>query len=130
MKFNSIQLPEIDTVDIVNLEGIRTSHVDAYMQKAVKAPHVQVEDEVAQQIADLWRQLPSSMQARCHFPPFGLRFYRRGELQLQASICWECNNIFGDAKGNDVFFAFDADSEPSQRLLSSCKQVFESRRKR
>jgi hypothetical protein len=123
MKFNPAHLPEIDAVDVVNLEDIHPGHVDAYMQKAVRAPHVRVADELAQQIADLWRQLPPDEQARCHFPPFGLRFYRRGELQFQASICWECNNIFGDAKGNHVFFTFDAHSEPSQRLLSLCKQV-------
>ncbi len=126
MNFNPTHLPEIDAVDVVNLEGIHPHHAGAYMQSAVKAPHVRVTDPLAQQIADLWRQLPPSEQARCHIPPFGLRFYRRGELQLQASICWQCNTIFGDAKGGHVHYAFDADSELSQKLLSLCKQISES----
>ncbi|HYG10929.1 MAG TPA: hypothetical protein VD835_13355 [Pyrinomonadaceae bacterium] len=127
MKFNPALLPEIDAVDVVKLKGIHAGNVDAYMQGVVEAPHVLVMDELAQQIADLWRRLPSGAQARCHTPPYGLRFYRCGELQFQASICWQCNNIFGDAKGEQVFFAFNGHSEPSRRLLSLCKQVFATR---
>lgn len=126
MNFNPSQLPEIDAVEVVKLVGVNAGNVSKYMQKAVNAPYVRVADELAQQIVDLWRQLPSGMSARCHTPPFGLRFYLRGELSLQASICWRCNNIYGYAEGNKVSFAFDAESEPSRKLLSLCKKIFAS----
>lgn len=123
---NPTQLSEIDAVDVVRLAGVKPDHVGNYMQEAVKAPYVRVTDELAQQIADLWRQLPAGAPRRCHTPPFGLRFYRRRILQLQASICWQCNNIFGDANGDRVSFNFDAHGKASKKLLSLCKKVFET----
>jgi hypothetical protein len=127
MDFSPTQLSEIDAVDVVNLKGVDVDRVSEYMSNAVDVPHVQIVDELAQQIADLWRHLPSGEQSRCHIPPFGLRFYRNGELQLQASICWECDNIFGDTKGDSFWYAFDSQHQTAQKLLALCKQVFESR---
>jgi hypothetical protein len=126
MVFSPTQLAEIDTVDVTDLERVHADRVSEFMQNAGDAPHVPITDDLAQRIADLWRKLPPGEQARCHVPPFGLRFYRSGELQLQASICWACNNIFGDVKGNSLWYAFDAQHETSQELLALCKQVFES----
>ena len=127
MDFSPKQLSEIDAVDVVNLKGVHPNRVSEFMPNAVGASHVRVADELAQQIADLWRKLPLGEQSRCHIPPFGLRFHFNGELQLQASICWKCDNISGDAKGNSFWYAFDAQHETSQKLLALCKQVFESR---
>ena len=127
MNFNPTQLPEIDAVDVVNLKGVDANRAGEEMRNAVDAPYVQVANEAAQQISNLWRELPEGEQARCHIPPFGLRFYRNGELQIQASLCWECNNIFGDAKGNNFWYAFDAQHETSQNLFTLCKQIFDSR---
>ncbi len=126
MDFSPKQLSEIDAVDVVNLKDVDPDRVSEYMPNAINAPHVQLTDESAQQIANLWRQLPSGAFARCHIPPFGLRFYRDGELQLQASICWQCDNIFGDAQGNGFSCSFDAQHETSQKLLALCKQISES----
>jgi hypothetical protein len=126
MNFDPKQLSEVDTVEIVNLRGIQTNRVSEYMKNSADAPHVKVENELAQQFAGLWRQLPSGIQARCHVPPFGLRFFLKKELQLQASICWQCDNIFGDIKGTGFWYAFDAQHQVSQELLSLCKQAFNS----
>jgi hypothetical protein len=126
MNFNAKQLSEIDVVEIVNLRGINPDRVSEYMKFSANAPHVKVENDSAQQLASLWRQLPSGIQARCHIPPYGLRFYFNNELQLQASICWECDNIFGDVKGENFSFAFDAQHKISQQLFSFCKQAFDS----
>ena len=127
MNFNPTHLPEIDAVDVVNLEGVDADRAGEEMQNTTDAPYVQVANELAQQIASLWRGLPQGEQERCHIPPFGLRFYRNGELKLQASICWRCDNIFGDAESNSFWCAFDAQHEISQKLLALCKQVLESR---
>ena len=130
MKFSPAQLSEIDAVDVVSLKGINPDRVSEYMPNAVDSSYVRVTGNSAQQIAGLWRQLPSGMQSRCHVPPFGLRFYNNDEIELQASICWECDNIFGDAHGNEFYYSFDAQHETSQRLLALCKQTFESKMQR
>ncbi len=127
MNFNPTQLSEIDAVDVVNLKGVDADRPGEETQNAVDAPFVRVANELAQQIASFWRALPRGRQSRCHIPPFGLRFYRNGELQLQASICWKCDNISGNAKGDSFWYEFDAQQEISQKLLALCKQVFESR---
>src|SRR3712207_962836 len=126
MNFNPAQLPEIDAIDVVDIRRIEANNVGNYMREAIDAPYAHLTDESAQQIASLWRELPSGEQSRCHIPPFGLRFYSNGKLQLQASICWECDNIFGDSKGDDIWFAFDAQSETAQKLLSLCKQAVDA----
>lgn len=124
MNFSPTQLPEIDSVDVVSLRDTDADQISGYMKEAVTAEYFQVVDDLAQQIADLWRQLPPGEQDRCHYPPFGLRFYNNGKLQLQASLCWECNNIFGDLNGNTIWYEFDAQHQISQKLLELCKEVF------
>ena len=77
------------------------------------ATYKRVEGQVAQEIATLFRQLPSGEPARCHIPPYGLRFYTEEGLQKQCSICWMCNNICGDFQ-----YSFDANHAVSQSLLA------------
>ncbi len=109
------QLFEISTADILilhergDLEGIKVLD---------DAPYKCIEGGAAQEIAMLFRQLPTGMPARCHEPPFGLRFYAEGGLQRQCSICWECNNIYGDFR-----YDFDANHTISERLLALLKQL-------
>lgn len=123
MEYNPKQLSEIDSIEIVNLSGLDvTAH--HYMNGTESAQCVWVSSETAQEIARLWRELPYSEQMRCHIPPFGLRFYNNGSLLLQASICWQCNNIFGEAGGEKIFYKFDAEHPISQRLLNICEQAF------
>ena len=75
MNFSPAQLPEIDAIDVVNLDCIYPDRSELYMAEAIDAPHVRVANELTQQIAELWRWLPKGEQSRCHTPPFGLRFY-------------------------------------------------------
>jgi hypothetical protein len=116
-------LPRIDAVDVVDLYGISAAGVDRYMTEAVDAPSVRLTGVAAERVAALWRRLPPGKQARCHTPPFGLRFYSAGRLVSQASICWECNNIFGEAGEDQVFFEFDASQPVSRDLLAECQRA-------
>ena len=104
------KLPEVSTIEILILDGRGALEG---MKILDDAPHKLVEGQVAQDIANLFRQLPSGAPARCHTPPFGLRFYLENGLQVQCSICWECNNIRGDFQ-----YDFDAENSISQRLLT------------
>lgn len=56
--------------------------------------------------------LPGGEPARCHLPPFGLRFGWPRELYV--SICFRCNNIFADRD----MVTFDARSAQARELLA------------
>jgi hypothetical protein len=69
-------------------------------------------------LVKLWRQLqPHDEEMRCHIPVFGVRFFVQGVLHTQASICWQCNNIFLQVQGNRAHLTFDGAAPLSQELL-------------
>ena len=93
------------------------------MEAAIHARSVRATGPEATRIAALWRDLPPGEEARCHTPPFGLRFYFGRRLVCEASICWQCNNIFGNAGDEELFFAFDGSHPTSRELLAACEQL-------
>ena len=114
---NPASLPAISAVEIVSLRNTFADRAGLEMQSAEDAPFVVLENEQAQRIAWLWRQLPSNAEEmRCHTPPYGLRFRNTVGIFLRVSVCWKCNNIYGDSKGEAVHFVFDG-SHPKSRLL-------------
>lgn len=123
MNYNTSQLPEIDAVEVVDLQNVLGKSAGTYMEEAISAPFFQVTGKIAQDIARLWRLLPVADQMRCHYPLFGLRFYNNYNLHLQASVCWECNNIFIDMDDQKLFYTFDAEHLYSQELLALVKQI-------
>jgi hypothetical protein len=123
MSYQPSQLPPIDAVELVDLKGLRPCQVSEYMKIAQTAPQVRIEGELAQQIAQLWRQLPAGEQMRCHNPPFGLRFYRKNNLLSQGSVCWQCNNIFLEMNGEALTYQFDGSHHDSQQLLGLLQQI-------
>ncbi|MBM0743820.1 hypothetical protein JOY44_19725 [Phormidium sp. CLA17] len=109
------ELLEVSTIDILILDG---SGAIGGLNILDNAPRKRIEDQAVQKIADLFRQLPSGDPARCHTPPFGLRFYTQDSSQRQCSICWQCNNIYGDFQ-----YDFDAEDSISQNLLALLTQL-------
>jgi hypothetical protein len=78
-------------------------------------------------IAQLWRDLPANDDHdRCHRPPFGLRFYDGETLLLEASLCWECSNIFMMIDGKKDAYIFNPEHETSQSLLKLLKELSNS----
>lgn len=112
------KLPDINAVELVDLNGLQPNLVSGYMGAAENAPFVRVKGETAQQIAHLWRHLPPDEQMRCHNPPFGLRFYVDNKLLVQGSVCWNCNNIHAEENGENLVYEFDAQHPHSQELLT------------
>jgi hypothetical protein len=104
------ELPEIDRVDILILEG---KGFGEWMKEVDTVDYQSIEGRLAQDIANLFRKLPSGNQARCHNPPFGLRFYGEDGVRSHCSICWDCNNINGDFE-----YEFDGGSSVAQKLFS------------
>ena len=117
MDYEVSLLPEIEAVEIVDLRDVAGNRVSTFMREAADAPFVLLKSEDAQNVARLWRSLPPSEEMRCHVPRFGFRFYRDKNLVLQASVCWQCDNIFIDGAGRESFYAFDAQSAPARELL-------------
>lgn len=74
-------------------------------------------------IVRLWRTLPEAEQRCCHMPSYGLRFYAgrapfQPVLLLEASLCWQCNNVYLRLRGSiqSFYSTFDRDGPASQRL--------------
>lgn len=97
------------------------------MAAAKEARGVRLVGADAERVAEMWRALPEAGQMRCHIPPFGLRFFASGELACEASICWQCNNIFGQAGADEVFFEFDGSAAASRALLQACESTLRER---
>lgn len=106
---------------MVSLRGLNPNRVNEYMVAAKEARRVRLIGLEAERIAQLWRALPEAEQKRCHVPPFGLRFFAGNELVCEASVCWRCNNIFGNAGADDRFFQFDGSLASSRELLKACE---------
>lgn len=74
----------------------------------------------AQDIADLWRSLPTGQayKALCFEPVYGLRFRYQGKVLLKTSVCWKCQTFtLPVALFGQIPDGFDAKSEPAQQLL-------------
>ncbi len=116
-EYSPTSLPRIAGVDVVVLDASApVSSANDYI-RAGAIRSIDLTGETAQLIASLWRQLPPDQQARCHIPPYGLRFYSDGGVILEASIYWQCNNIYGKIGGMDFSYQFDAKAPASKRLL-------------
>ena len=115
----------VDSVEVVDLAGLTPDRVRDYLKAAdaAGAPRVRLLGRDVEEIAALWNELPPGEQARCHTPPFGLRFFCEGVLLLEASLCWECSNIFGVAGGGAFECQFDAAAPSSTELLGRIRQV-------
>ena len=116
-------LPPITSVEILLLDGIQPKAFYDVLQAAQEAPRTRISGQQAQEIASLWRELPQAMQARCHVPKFGLRFYSTEEWLLEAAVCWECNNVYGRTPSGNFHFEFDATSTPAAALLDLVRQL-------
>lgn len=111
-------LREIDAVEIIDLRGLEPPRVAEYMTAAVGRSGTRVVGEVAQEIAALFRTLPPGEMMRCHVPPYGVRFYARGAVALELSLCWQCNNAFGRAGAASIDLVFDGDAAASRALFA------------
>jgi hypothetical protein len=121
-------LGRIDAVDVVALDSsVPVGGVNEFIRSRAVAGEIRLTDVDAEHIAALWRSLPSGEQARCHIPPYGLRFWLAGRKVLEASICWECDNVYGYAGDETLHFPFDSKAPVSVSLLMQCRHVLPAR---
>lgn len=116
-------LPPVTEVQVVALDGVWPDRVSDLGRAADEGRCVRVRSDAAERLAALWRRLPPGRQARCHVPPYGLRFLAGGREVCAASVCWRCNNIYGEAEGAPLHYEFDADDPVSRELLTALRRV-------
>lgn len=112
------QLPVVSSVELLIFRDLDQDVSLSDPRPLQKVPRKLLEGPVAQDIANLFRQLPPGEPARCHIPPFGLQFYSEDGNQQICSICWFCNNILGDFQYN-----FDGSDPISQKLLALLERL-------
>ncbi len=116
------KLPNIDVVEVLDLGGEFPSISCGFINSS---RNTKIEGELAQTIANLFRQLTPGESARCHTPPFGLRFYFNKQLVLQASICWECDNMYIWKDDNRLLYGLNLQQPSSKHLLALLKDSLE-----
>ena len=121
--YQPAELPEVDCVEVFGLRGSDPPRVSQYMRHIDRCAWMRLDGSDALAVAELWRKLPPGQTMRCHVPPFGLRFRRSGNIVVEASLCWECNNAFGFSGDDQVDFDFDGQSEAAQALLTVLRRT-------
>jgi hypothetical protein len=116
-------LTNVDAVEVVDLEGVRPAPPHDYMAAASKARHVRLDGTDAAAIVTVWNRLPAGRQARCHVPPFGFRFLEEGDVVVEASVCWRCNNVAGKEGDDEFWYEFDAEAPEAVELLERAKKA-------
>jgi hypothetical protein len=136
-EYDPSTLGEIDAVDVLSIdlasyaEGaprseLNSSIITAPVNEIVRSSPrrtIRLIGPDAQRIADLWRRLPPTEQARCHTPPYGLRFWLAGQKVIEASLCWECSNAYGYAGETPISFTMDPRDPAAVSLLMQLRQV-------
>jgi len=125
LPYDPATLGSVDRVDVLAISAdARVGSVNDFVRSDVVRGVVSlIERQDVERMAALWRALPSGEQARCHTPPFGLRFWLAGQKLLDASICWDCNNVYGYVGNQPLHFAFNAKAPVSVSLLMQCRHV-------
>jgi hypothetical protein len=135
-------LGEVDAVDVVAIdldgyhENAARSEVNPFVTAApvneiIRSPShrtVRLAGGDARRIADLWRQFTPTVPARCHTPPYGLRFWLAGHKVIEASLCWECSNAYGYAGETPISFTLDPRAPVAVSLLRQLRQVLPEQR--
>ena len=118
-------IPKLANIDVVEVLDLRGKFPSISNGLITSSRIVKVEGDLAQQIANLWRQLSPGQSARCHIPPFGLRFYSQNQVVLQASMCWECDNMYIYKQGTRSLYGLNLDQPPAHQLLALLNQVMD-----
>lgn len=85
-----------------------------------------LDGQQAEGFLSVWRrqQVAMNMQALCHYPTYGFRFYRENDIVTETSICWFCSNYFFRSIDDGYSWAgFDSSNSESNELLRLCDSI-------
>ena len=112
---------QLQRIDKVELLLFQTRELAIERVLATKT----LEGNDAASIASLWRrQVYRFSTPICHYPIYGVKFYRRGREILYASVCWECDNIVFMNPRLSFKQGFNSDSKSGKELLEVFRKAF------
>jgi hypothetical protein len=114
------KLPAIDKVKMVKVIPAEIGIKSVVAKKTIKGKEAEV-------FAALWRSqtfLPYSTE--CHAPGFVVKLFSKGNLIVEASLCWECNTIdfFTPQLSGAFYQGFQGDNKKGQEMLDFLKKAF------
>ena len=121
--FAIADLPSSTDIDVVILSGSTAKRVSQEMNDWLSKRSIRISGPDVADVESLCRRLPNAESMRCHTPPLGLRFYRDDELICAFSICWACNNAFGEIDGHPIKITFDGKSPEAIALFSRLQDI-------
>jgi hypothetical protein len=122
-RLNPASLPRCDAIDVLPITSSSASSVTRELDDWQSSHCIRVDETTRAKIDELFRSLPFAESMRCHNPPVGLRFYKGEVLRFAFSICWACNNAFGELHGRPVAIRFDGKSDVAIELFSVIQSV-------
>ena len=116
-------LPDVTALEIVDLRRIDANRAGEYMNDAADAPAIKCDGHLAKDIANIWRALPAGDSIRCHTPVVGIRFFDGASLICEASVCFQCENIFGYFQRAPIIYRFNPRSNQGRELFLLLKGI-------
>ena len=121
--FAIADLPSSTAIDIVLLSSSTAKRVTQEMDDWLSKRCVRLDGDQVAIVEELCRRLPLAESMRCHTPPVGLRFYKDTQLLCAFSICWACNNAFGEFDGKPFVIRFDGKSPEAIALFLHLQRI-------
>jgi hypothetical protein len=114
------KLPPIDKVKMVKVIPSEIGIKSVVAKKTIKGKEAEV-------FAALWRSQTFLLYSpECHTPGFVVKLFSKGNLIVEASLCWECNTIdfFTPQLPGAFYQGFQGDNKKGQEMLDFLQKVF------
>lgn len=128
---------EVTRVEIFRMKGERADHTSAtfpvkpYGKDYPTYGSVILSGQQVEEFLAMWsrQKVAMNMQALCHYPTYGFRFYSEQDLVTETSLCWFCSNyFFRSTDGGYGWAGFDPSSSESKELLTFCDSLLPYKR--
>jgi len=133
-------LPLCDRVEVFYLDGMAWSGDEAkglkpgegFPIRAYGSDEAKILGQVtltgaeAEAFAALWRaqRFDPGLQALCHSPAYGLRFYSGNEMFFETSLCFHCSNFYVTNLLGSGWWGFDTRTAEAGELLRRLQEIF------
>ncbi len=127
------ELPDFDRIEVFLLSGgvqeeggEGTFPIRPYGQFSKIQKKKELRGEEAKKLCETWRSLTFDMwsQAWCHFPIYGLRFYKGEELKFETSVCFKCSNFYFPREGGgSSWHGFRKKDAAGKDLIDSLSKI-------
>lgn len=127
------KLPECDRIEVFLLNGNvqgeggdSTFPIRPYNKFSKITKKQEINGDEAKKLCSTWRALTFDMwsQSMCHFPIYGLRFYKDDKLQFETSVCFDCSNFYFSRDGEKTLWhGFRVKDASGKALIASLSKI-------